>query len=103
MKAKLPLLARVSAIIFILFISLFALDAGSIMGLLIHLIPSYFLVAILILAWKKPIWGGLFSALGVTFTFAFNTYRHPMTFLMISGIPILIGILFLVSAKVASK
>lgn len=103
MKTKLLLLAKTSAILFILFISLFALDGGSITGVLIHLIPSYFLIAILVLAWKKPIWGGLYSALGIAFTFAFKTYQDPITFLLISGIPILIGLLFLASAKFTPK
>ena len=65
---------RIICIIAILFISLFALDAFSpelsfwqqISGFLMHLIPSFILLAILILAWKKEFIGGiLFMIIGL--------------------------------------
>jgi thiol:disulfide interchange protein len=61
----------------IAFISLFALDAfepglplwKQITGFLIHLIPSFVLLALLVLAWKKEMFGGiLFVAVGIAFT-----------------------------------
>ena len=65
---------RIICIIAILFISLFALDAFSpelsfwqqIGGFLMHLIPSFILLAILVLAWKKEFIGGiLFMIIGL--------------------------------------
>jgi hypothetical protein len=89
-------LPRLLAICFIGFVSLFALDvfgayesAGeTFLALLIHLIPSYVLLAVTILAWYKPFWGGLvFVLLGLLSTLIFNTYIFAV-------IAILIGLLF---------
>jgi hypothetical protein len=74
-------LPRILVIIFILFISLFALDAFSepnsfwmnLAGFLIHLIPSFILIGILIFAWKFEEYGGiLFFFLGIGFTMFFK-------------------------------
>lgn len=59
-------LPRCVAILFILFLSLFALDVFSgnssfgvvIVGFLIHLIPSYVLLLALVFAWKREKIGG---------------------------------------------
>lgn len=102
---------RILTIVFILFISLFALDSfggenpflEQIIGFLIHLIPSYFLIAVLILAWKKPqIAGVIFLGLGAVFTIFFNTYEDLINFLLISGPAFLIGILFLFNKHIKS-
>ncbi|MFH1331947.1 MAG: hypothetical protein ABIH63_01555, partial [archaeon] len=58
---------RILTIIFILFISMFALDIFSedytpiqiIIGLFMHLIPSFILIIALIIAWKYEIVGGV--------------------------------------------
>lgn len=60
---------RCVAILFILFLSLFALDVFSgnsslgvvIVGFLIHLIPSYVLLLALVFAWKREKIGGFLS------------------------------------------
>jgi len=107
MKKFLTWSPRILTIIFILFLSLFSLDAFSggfgweqLLGFVIHSIPSLILVGFLILAWKKPFVGGIiFLILGILFTIFFNTYREPLSFLFISGPVFLVGILFLLSAK----
>jgi len=99
-------LPRILTIVFIAFLGLFALDSFGgtepilyqIAGFFIHLIPNFILIAILILAWKKPQIGGVvFLGLGAIFTIFFNTYEHLLNFLFISGPAFLIGILFLFS------
>lgn len=99
-------LPRILTIIYILFISLFALDAFGgdesillqIGGFLIHLLPSFLLVGALMWAWRKPLVGAiLFSALGVMSIFAWDTYQHLLNFAVLS-LPLLItGVLYYVS------
>ncbi|MFC1622520.1 hypothetical protein ACFL1Y_00800 [Patescibacteria group bacterium] len=101
-------LPRILTILFIAFISLFALDVfwedwpwyEKIIGFLMHLIPSFVLIGLLILSWKKEKLGGwLFILLGLIFTVFFKTYIEWQIFALISGPPLLVGILFLISSK----
>ena len=96
---------RILTIAFIIFISLFALDSFGtsdpwymeVLGFLIHLIPTYILLAILIVFWKKPIYSGVsYIILAIFFTIFFNTYRNIYSFILISILPAFIGILFLI-------
>ncbi|WP_027138667.1 DUF7670 domain-containing protein [Gaetbulibacter saemankumensis] len=106
---------RIICIIAILFISLFALDAFSlelsfwaqISGFLMHLIPSFILLAILILAWKKEFIGGiLFMIIGLGLSpivFSHN-YRMNHSIFMSLGIIltitipfVIVGVLFIIS------
>ena len=59
--------ARIICIIFILFISMFAFDvfdqaagfwrtAGA---LLLHLLPSFVMISVLVISWRKPLVGGI--------------------------------------------
>ena len=95
---------RVLAILFIFFISLLALDVfdgnmkiwEEIIGFLIHLIPSYLLIFSLIVAWRWQMAGGIFFillGLGV-FIMAWPKLG-VINMLIICGIPIVIGILFI--------
>ncbi|MBI4920812.1 MAG: hypothetical protein HY834_03620 [Devosia nanyangense] len=67
MSRALIIAARLVAILGICFISLFALDVfGSGLslaefgvGLVMHLLPSFALIAVLVLAWRWPVAGGL--------------------------------------------
>lgn len=108
MKKTMKWLPRVLAIAYILFISIFALDAFSeeytllemIVGFLVHLLPSFILVIITLIAWKKEFTGGiLFIISGVGFTLFFNTYRELISFVLISIPLIVIGLLFIISGK----
>lgn len=106
---------RIICILAILFVSMFAADAfgpgltvwQQISGFLIHLIPSFILLAILVIAWKWEFIGGIiFSVIGIglsPFLFIHN-YRMNQSFWMSFGIILMItfpflivGILFLVS------
>jgi len=89
-------LARVLSILFIIFISLFALDVfGEAMwltALLMHLIPSFILIIITIIAWKKGLLGGIiFIILGLI---------AIINLIWIMAVPsIVIGVLYLIAGK----
>jgi len=99
-KSYLP---RVLAIVLILFVSVFALDVFSEpdwpVALFMHLIPSFVLVAITLIAWKRGKIGGiLFLAIGVAGFLFFHVNDWVIFFLII--FPVLVtGILFFVSEK----
>ena len=96
-------LPRVLAILLIAFISLFALDVFGeprwFLALLMHLIPSFVLIAITAFAWKWEQLGGLaFLAAGAFFLF-FTRFEA-----FIIAIPALvIGALFLASGKYSPR
>lgn len=100
LKSKLTLLnvSRILIVLFSLFLALFAFDTPFGIGFLIHLLPTIILLATLVLTWKKPtIAGILFVIEGIATIFVFNTYSDWFVFLIISVIPILVGIMFLVA------
>lgn len=108
MKNTIKWSARIIALLFIAFISLFAFDSFSgensltteIRHFILHLIPSFILTACLIIAWRNPTLGGfLFLVVAIMFTFYFGTFNKADTFFMISVPPIIAGILFLLSWK----
>jgi len=95
---------RIMCILFAVFLSLFALDVFSegygfwetILALLIHLVPTYIVLVVLVFAWLW-VWFGasLFAALGVFYIIS-AWGRFPfVTYLTISGPLFLAGILFL--------
>jgi len=106
---------RILTIVATLFISIFALDAFEgdqsvwqhILGFLIHLIPTYIMTAILIVAWKWELVGGIiFATIGlITSPMVFMVnYNRNHNFWMDLGIIglitfpfILIGVLFILS------
>lgn len=101
-------IARGLGILFVLFVGVFALDlfgagysAGELaVGLFMHLLPSFALLGVLLLAWFRPLWGAAaYAALGVGFTLFFHTYREPMSFLFISGPAFLLAGLFYWSTR----
>lgn len=108
-------LPRLLCITAILFISIFALDAFSpeltfwqqIDGFFIHLIPSFILLSLLILAWKRELIGGIiFLIIGIglsPYVFSHN-YRMNHSIFMSLGIIFsitipfaIVGVLFIVS------
>ena len=105
-------LPRILAIVFILFLALFALDVFEegykfgelLVALFMHLVPNFVFLTLLIIAWKREKLGGyLFILISIVFTLFFKTYREIFTFLLISGPPLLIGLLFLASFISSSK
>ncbi len=88
-------LPRVLSILFILFISMFALDVFGerqwFLALIMHLIPSFILAVLTAVAWKNEKLGGvLFLGVGLLM-FAFNNFRSLIVFAPMA----VIGILFL--------
>jgi len=112
---------RIICILAILFVSMFALDAFApgltiwqqLGGFLIHLIPSFVLLAFLIVAWKWELVGGIaLLVIGLAlspFVFLLN-YRRNHSILMSAVIIltitfpfILAGVLFLLSHRLRKK
>ena len=102
---------RILSIIFICFLALFSLDTfslglnfwGTILGLIIHNIPTFILIIILIVSWKHEIVGAIaFILAGLIYIYltlirnAFEWYLLAWA-IQISGIAFLIGILFFVN------
>jgi hypothetical protein len=97
---------RVLCILFAMFLSLFALDVFSedtgfgeeILGLLIHLVPVYVVVILLIVAWRWE-WVGAIAFVGLALFYLFQVWgrEHWSACLAISGPLTLIGVLFLLN------
>lgn len=94
---------RIAGILFILFLSLFALDVfdmglgfwGTLLALLMHLIPSIALAVALALAWKWE-WVGALAFLGWAAWYVTSARGFDWSvYALIAGIPALIGLLFL--------
>ena len=106
---------RILCILAILFISVFALDAFSpdrsfwqnIAAFLLHLVPSFVLLAVLIVSWKwEKVGGIILTIIGLAwciFVFVLNFKRtnlvlYSLNVILMVGIPfVLAGILFIVS------
>lgn len=104
MKKFLYWTPRVLSILFAIFISIFALDVfdggygfpGVLVALFMHMIPTFLVIAIIIIAWKKPIWGGaLFIGLAIAYTVMVGSRGHLSMSFILSGPLLLIGLLFL--------
>jgi hypothetical protein len=114
-------LPRILCILAILFISLFAADAFSpgltiwqqLGAFVIHLIPSFILLAFLILAWKWELIGGIiFMVIGLAFSpfiFMLNYHRNhsiwlSLVIILSITLPfVVVGILFLISRRLKKK
>jgi len=109
---------RILCILAILFVSMFALDSfdpeltidRQIAAFVIHLIPSYILIALLVVAWKWEYVGGIiFTVVGIAFAvmvFMTNYNRNHFSLMqslintVIVAVPfILVGILFMLNSK----
>lgn len=94
---------RILSMVFILFLTLFAFDVfegdasfiKKLGGFIIHLIPNFILILILILSWKREWIGALaFILTGLAYVIFFWGRFPVPTYLIISGPLFLIGILF---------
>lgn len=95
---------RIAAILFILFLSMFALDIfgqgysfwETVVGLLMHLIPSIILAIAVALAWRWE-WIGAVIFIGWAIFYIARAHGFPWSvYAMIAGIPFVVGVLFLV-------
>jgi hypothetical protein len=93
---------RIGAILFILFVSLFALDIfgqgysfwETVVGLTVHLLPSIVLAVALVMAWRRE-WIGALWYIGWAVFYVGRTRGAPISvYLLIAGIPFVIGVLF---------
>ncbi len=98
-------LPRVLSIGFVLFLSLFSLDVFSeyngfdvILPLLIHLIPSFILLAVTLISWKYDLLGTfVFLGFSVFYVFAAG-FDRPWSWYVCISVPAgVVGILFLLS------
>ncbi|MGD0342274.1 MAG: hypothetical protein ABSA76_11290 [Bacteroidales bacterium] len=112
---------RILCILAILLISMFALDAfeagktiwQQLLDFIIHLIPTFILTALLIIAWKWEKTGGIiFLIVGIAFgIFLFRgNYRHnhnlwnSISIVMAMAFPfVLSGVLFIISNYLKKK
>ena len=100
---------KVLSILFAMFLSVFALDVFSegygfwetIGALLLHLIPVYIIVILLVIAWRwERIGAILFIVLGLFYLVTISgRLPHWSTYFVIPGPLILIGVLFLINWK----
>ena len=111
----LHLAPRIICIVAILFISMFALDAfqdgltvwQQIGAFLMHLIPSFVLTALLLIAWKWELIGGvIFTLIGLVFTPIVYTHNFNMnhsvwmslSIVMFITLPfVIVGVLFIIN------
>lgn len=103
-KRWLTWIPRLLTVAFVGFLALFAMDVFSeydnlrdtLVALFMHLIPNFILLIALLIAWRYKIVGGvIFLILGVISVFAFGTYAHIITFLIVSLPAYIIGLLFI--------
>ena len=112
---------RILCIVAILFLSVFAFDSFSpnqtilqqVGAFLLHLIPSFILLAILLVAWKWELIGGLiFTVIGLAATpfIYLHNYRmnhsvsSSLLVILIITIPlVIVGVLFIISNIKARK
>ncbi|MFH1209700.1 MAG: hypothetical protein V1663_02845 [archaeon] len=104
---------RILSILFLLFLALFSLDVfdskmdfwGTVLGLLIHNIPVFILLAIVIISWKYEWVGGIvfiLAGLFYIFLMILRALKNPNEWDMLSysfiiaGPAFFIGILFLI-------
>ena len=94
---------RIAGILFVLFLSMFALDIfdlqlgfwGTIVGLFMHLIPSILFAIAVALAWRWE-WIGavLFIGWAIWYIGTMRGFDWSV-YVIIAGVPALIGLLFL--------
>lgn len=93
------------AILFAVFISLFALDVfgqgygflETIIALIMHLLPTFLIILMLLIAWKFEIIGGLmFILLGLIYISKSYGEAEFLALLIMAGPLLLIGILFII-------
>jgi hypothetical protein len=97
-------LPRLLTLFFAIFISLFALDVFSeessfwqaVVGFIIHLVPTFVILLILYLAWRREWIGSVFFALlGILYIVMSRLKMDILAYIFISGSLFIIALLFL--------
>jgi hypothetical protein len=94
---------RIAGILFVLFISLFSFDVyeeglgfwGTLLALFMHLLPSILLALAIWIAWKREWVGALLFVGWAVWYIGFMRGFPWAAYVVIGGIPALIGLLFL--------
>ncbi len=113
MKAPYPVLLwlpRVLGLMLFLFISMFALDAfegdasalNKVGGFLIHLIPAFAVLLVVIIGWKRPVIAGSLL-LALALSYAIWVSQRLDWVLAISGPVAFIGVLFILSRVIQRR
>jgi hypothetical protein len=111
MRKTLYWLPRVLGIAFVVFISLFALDVFNgedslsyqMLAFLIHMIPSFILIALLLVAWKWQLVGGILYIIAGLIYLIFTGGMPLLVYVIICGPAFLIGALFISNHFVEKK
>lgn len=104
---------RIFSIVFLCFLVLFSFDVigqgygfwGTIFAFLMHNIPVFILLAVLLISWKHEIVGGIAFILAALLYLFFSIQRAPEWYIalswsmIIAGPAFFIGILFLINWK----
>ena len=95
---------KILAILFIIFIAIFSLDAFKIpfdwIAFIVHLLPVLLLVVTLIVAWKNETAGGVvFIILGMIYLMGTWGIAPVFLYLLISILAIIIGILLMIEGS----
>jgi len=87
---------RIAGVGVALFLAVFALDAQTVPGLLIHLAPSLLVLAAVAIAWRFPL-AGAAAFVGLALTYAFSV-RWRLDWIGVIGGPlVVVAALFLAS------
>lgn len=98
---------RVLGILMVIFLALFSFDVFDMdatfqektIGFLIHNIPSFLLILLLVVSWRRELVGAvIYPLLGLAYSLA-NLDEHWSVHAAITGPLVLIGLLFLLSWK----
>lgn len=99
------LLPRILSVLFVCLLSLFALDIFSsyqgvalLIPLLMHLLPTFILLGVIIVAWKFELVGAItFLGFAIFYVFSVGLERHWSWYTAISLPSAIIGIFYLIS------
>jgi len=101
---------RLLGIALTLFLCIFALDAfephkplaSVLTDLAVHLVPAALVLAIVTIAWRRPLAGGV-AFVGLAFAYALNVRFRVDWVLVISGPMLMTGLLFLWSWRLPAR
>ena len=89
---------RILGIAMGLFLALFALDAGSLLALPIHLLPALAVLAVVAAAWRRP-WVGAVAFLAFAAIYAASVARRPDWVLAIAAPRAVVGVLYALGGR----
>lgn len=103
---------RAIMMVFILFFSLLSLDAftgnssflDELTVYMVSMMPSFVMLLSLVILWDRPVASGcIFILLGIVFTVSFNNYEGLASYIAVSFIPIITGVLYFVPSIIRRR